>query len=172
MIHFNYSIEEFDFVLLSKQSGNPKEKQRFLILANLQDGKKQADIADMFKISLSTVKRTVRRFKEHGPCGLNDRPRSGAPVKLPYSEHEDFKAYILHLQQEMPGGRLTGYDVQEILLNERDTACSLSAVYNLMHRLNLSWISCRSRRPEQDEQVQEDFKKLRRTGCGPSSGRY
>ena len=104
MIEFNCSIEESDFVLLSKQSRNPREKQRLLIPANLRDGKKQAGIADMFRISLSTARRTLRRFKKHGPCGLNDRPRSGAPAELPHSEHKDFKAYILRLQQEMPGG--------------------------------------------------------------------
>lgn len=159
MMPDKYSLEDFDFVALSKQSRDPKEKQRLLILANLQDGKKQVDIADMLKISVPTVKRTLRRFKESGLDDLSDRPRSGAPIKLPPSEHTAFKEHILQLQRELPGGRLTGYDVLDVLKKEWRVKCSLSTAYNLMHALNLSWISCRSRHPKQDEEVQEAFKK-------------
>ena len=159
MIPYKYPLEDFDFVTLSKQSRNPREKQRLLILANLQDGKKQADIADMLKVSVPTIKRTLRRFKEFGVDELNDRPRSGAPTKLPASEYVAVKKYILQLQRELPGGRITGYDVHEILEKKWNVKCSLSTTYHLMHMLNLSWISCRSQHPDQDKQAQEDFKK-------------
>lgn len=159
MIPYKYSLEDFDFVALSKQSRNPKEKQRLPVLANLQDGKKQADIADMLKISVSTVKRTPRRFKEFGVDKLSDCPRSGAPAELPLSEHTAFKEHILQLQRELPGGRLTGYDVLDVLEKEWRVKCSLGTVCNLMHALDLSWISCRSRHPKQDEEVREAFKK-------------
>ena len=159
MIPYKYSLEDFDFVALSKQSRDAKEKQRLLILANLQDGKKQADIADMLKISLPTVKRTLRRFKDSGVDDLRDRSRSGAPTKLPPSEYIAFKKHILKFQDELPGGCLTGYDVLNVLEEQWGVKCSLSTAYNLMHALNLSWISCRSRHPKQDEKVQEAFKK-------------
>jgi DNA-binding NarL/FixJ family response regulator len=67
MIPCKYPPEDFDFVALSKQILDPKTKQRLLILADLLDGKKRGDIADMFKVSVSTVKRAPQRFKE---CGL------------------------------------------------------------------------------------------------------
>lgn len=159
MIPYKYSLENFDFVALSKQSPDPREKQRLLILANLQDGKRQADIADMLKISLPTVKRTLRRFKESGVDELRDRPRSGAPAKLPSSEHTAFKEHILQLQQELPGGRMTAYDVPDVSEKKWRVKCSLSTAYNLMHDLDLSRISCRSRHPKQDEEVREAFKK-------------
>lgn len=159
MIPYKYSLEDFDFVALSKQSRDPREKRRLLILANLQDGKRQADIADMLKISVPTVKRAPRRFKESGVDELSDRPRSGAPAKLPPSEHTAFKEHILQLRQEVPGGRLTGYDVLDVPEKKRRVKCSLSTAYNLMHDLDLSRISRRSRHPKQNEEVREAFKK-------------
>ncbi|MCI5222847.1 MAG: transposase [Candidatus Electrothrix sp. AR4] len=158
MIPYKYSLGDFDFVALSKQSRDPRVKQRLFILANLQDGKRQADIADMLKISLPTVKRTLRRFKESGVDELSDRPRSGAPTKLLPSEHAAFKEHILQLQQEAPGGRLTGYDVLDVLKKQWCVKCSLSTAYNLMHTLDLSRIICSSRHPKQAEEMQEAFK--------------
>lgn len=45
MIPYKYSLEDFDFVVLSKQSRDPREKRLLLILADLQD-ERQADIAE------------------------------------------------------------------------------------------------------------------------------
>ncbi|PID44171.1 MAG: hypothetical protein CSB47_11570 [Proteobacteria bacterium] len=58
----HYQLKDYDFVKLSRQSKDPKEKRRLLILANLQDGKTQSAVADSLKISVPTFKRTLRRF--------------------------------------------------------------------------------------------------------------
>lgn len=160
MTPYKYPLDDFDFVTLAKQSRDTKEKERLLVLANIQDGKRQEDIAHMFKISIATVKRTLQRFKKSGTDDLRDRPRSGAPLKLPASKHAAFKEYILKVQDELSGGRITGYDIQDILSEKWGVECSLSTVYSLLHSLNLAWISCRSQHPKQnDRQVLEDFKK-------------
>ena len=65
-----YRLDDYDFVQLSRQSKDPKEKQRLPTLANLQDGKTQAAVADCLKISVPTVKRTLKRFRD---SGLNDQ---------------------------------------------------------------------------------------------------
>ncbi|XOF33581.1 MAG: helix-turn-helix domain-containing protein [Candidatus Electrothrix sp. YB6] len=159
MTPYKYPLEEFDFVALAKQSRDSKEKARLLILANLQDGKGQEVIADMFKIDVSTVKRTLRNFKISGIGDLCDRYRSGAPRKLAKSEHPAVKEYIIQMQENLPGGRITGYDVQQVLLEKWGVVYSLTTVYGLMHSMNLSWITSRSRHPKQDKEVQESFKK-------------
>jgi len=79
-----YSLEDYNFAQLARHCHCAKEKQRYLILANAQDGKPLSSIADSFKVSLSTVNRTLRRFRESGISDLKDRPRSGAPTKLPF----------------------------------------------------------------------------------------
>lgn len=154
-----YALQDFDFVHLAKQSRDAKEKQRLLILANLQDGKTQAVIADTLKVSKDSVKRTLKRFKQSGVSDLKDRPRPGAPSKLEASQHEAVKAFILAQQQDRKGGRLTGYDIQALLEENWQVSYSLAAIYVLLNKLGLSWISSRSCHPKQDKQVQEAFKK-------------
>ena len=155
-----HHLNDYDFAKLARDSRCIKEKQRLLILANVQDGRRRSDIAETLKISLSSVNRTMKRFRESGLNDLKDRPRSGAPLKLSLEQRLAVKDRILVLQQARSGGRLTGEDVQTLLREEWQVSYCLSAVYNLLHALNLSWISCRSRHPKQDSQRQEDFKKL------------
>jgi len=157
---YPYSLNDYDFAQLSRNCRCAKEKQRYLILANAKDGRAHAVIADTFKVSLSTVNRTLKRFRVSGLDDLKDRPRSGAPRKLPDAQHPAVKDRILALQKARVGGRLTGYDIQALLAEEWQGNYGMSAVYSLLASLNLSWISCRSRHPKQDPQRQEAFKKL------------
>lgn len=156
----HYSLDDYDFAQLSRSCRGSKEKQRYLILANAKDGKTHAAIADTFKISRSTVNRTMKRFRETGVSDLKDRPRSGAPTKLTEAQRLAVKDRILTLQKARVGGRLTGYDIQALIAEEWQVHYCLSAVYELLATLNLSWISCRSRHPKQDPERQEAFKKL------------
>ena len=62
------------------------------------------------------------------------------------------------------GGRITGKQLHKIVCKEFSVNCSLKTIYNTLHRLNLSWISCRSKHPKSDIEVQELYKKLCRSG--------
>jgi len=155
-----YRLEDYDFVKLFRQSKDRKEKQRLLILANLQDGKTQRVVADSLKTSLSTVRRTLKRFKQSGLSDLKDHLHPGAPSKLTDAELSELKATILEQQQKRVGGRITGYDVQALLAEKWQTDYCLSATYTLLAKLNLSWISSRSRHPKQNPEQQADFKKV------------
>lgn len=155
-----YFLNDYDFAQLARYSRCVKEKQRLLILANLKDGKRRSDIASTLKTSRSSIERTIGRFRQSGLDDLKDRARSGAPPKLDPAEHLAVKDRIQTLQAARSGGRLTGEDIQALLAQEWHVNYCLSAVYKLLHTLNLSWISCRSRHPKQDLTQQEDFKKL------------
>ena len=155
-----YQLEDYDFVKLSRQSKDPKEKQRLLVLANLQDGKMQSVVADSFKISVPTVKRTLRRFKDSGLSDLKDHPHPGVSAKLTDAQMLELKTMILEQQEQRVGGRITGYDIQALIAEKWQIPYGLSTVYTLLAKLNLSWISSRSRHPKQDPDAQADFKKL------------
>jgi len=155
-----YQLDDYDFVKLSRQSKDPKEKQRLLTLANLQDGKTQAAVADSLKISVPTVKRTLKRFRDSGLNDLKDHPHPGVSAKLTDAEMQELKAAILEQQAQRVGGRITGYDIQALIEERWAVAYGLSTVYTLLAKLNLSWISSRSRHPKQSAEKQADFKKL------------
>lgn len=156
-----YHLNDFDFAALSKQSKDTREQMRLLMLAHLKEGKTQVAIADMLKVDKQQVKLTLRRFKESGITDLKRRksPLAGAQPKIPKSEYAAIKKRILEAQSAREGGRLTGYDVKDMLNEHWKISCSLSSVYNLLSDLNLSWVSSRSRHPKQDPVQQEDFKK-------------
>ena len=73
---------------------------------------------------------------------------------------QELKAAILEQQEQRLGGRMTGYDIQALIEERWEVAYGLSTVYTLLARLNLSWISSRSRHPKQNPEQQADFKKL------------
>ncbi len=154
-----YQLEDYDFVKLSRQSKDPKEKRRLLILAHLQEGKTQSTVADSLKISVSTVKRTLRRFKDSGLSDLKNHAHPGAPAKLTEAEMSELKEAILEQQALRAGGRMTGYDIQAYIEKRWAVSYGLSTVYTLLAKLNLSWISSRSRHPKQSVEQQAGFKK-------------
>lgn len=155
-----YRLDDYDFVQLSRQSKDPKEKQRLLTLANLQDGKTQAVVADSLKISVPTVKRTLKRFRDSGLNDLKDHDHPGAPAKLTEAQMLELKTVVLDTQAQRVGGRITGYDIQALIEDRWEVNYGLSTVYTLLAKLNLSWISSRSRHPKQSAEAQADFKKL------------
>lgn len=159
MIPTKYNLLDFDFVDLSRRESKPKTRIRLLILAHLKEGKTQALTAEALKTSPATVKRTYKRFKDSGVLGLDDLPKTGANFKLPKDQHEEFKKYILERQEQREGGRLTGYDIQEIIQDKWNVTYTVGGVYRLLHHLKLSCISSRSKHPKQDEEAQETFKK-------------
>ena len=121
-----YSLKDYDFACLAKRSRDNKEKRRYLILLNLQSGKKRSLIADRLNISEPTIKRTLKRFRETGAENMKDLPRSGAPSKLPRDQFEAVKTHLLAQQANRPGGRLTGYDVQAMLAEKWQVTYSLA----------------------------------------------
>ena len=128
-------------------------------MMHLQAGKEYDEIALYLGVSKETVKDWIKRFRKDGLEGLKESPRSGAKRKLLRSQNAEFKASVLALQEEREGGRITGMDIQTLLQDKFQVNCVLSSVYNYLHRVDLSWITVRSKHPKQDQDKQDAFKK-------------
>ena len=72
-----------------------------------------------------------------------------------------YREYIKSNSIKAQGGRLKATDIVKYINNEFNVNYSIQNVYRLLHQLNFSWITSRSRHPKQSEKVQEDFKKIR-----------
>ena len=70
------------------------------------------------------------------------------------------KTLLTKLSTDDTGGRITGKQLQSIIMAEFSIKCCLRTVYNILHRLNFSWISSRSKHPKSDMEVQELYKKF------------
>jgi len=129
-------------------------------MAYLQEGREYYEIAQFLCVSAETVQKWVKRFKASGLEGLRESPRSGAKRKLKENQEIDFKKAVIALQENRSGGRITGHDIQFLLEEQLQVKCCLNSVYNLMNRLDLVWITVRSKHPKQSQEKQDNFKKI------------
>jgi transposase len=149
----------YDFHSLAKTEPHPRTRIRFLGMAHLQDGLAYQEIATALRIPKITVQGWVQRFKTEGLDGLRESPRSGAKRKLAADQEAEFKDAVVRLQEQRSGGRITGHDIKALLEEQFQVICCLNSVYNLLARLNIVWITVRSKHPKQSQASQDTFKK-------------
>ena len=77
---------------------------RETMLARLQAGQHQADVAQAMGVSLTTVKKWLRRYRQEGLAGLQDR--SSRPQHSPRALREALRRRIIALRQQRRTGRL------------------------------------------------------------------
>src|ERR1700683_1410739 len=78
-------------------------KGRELMLARLQAGQHQIDVAQAMGISLTTVKKWVRRYRAEGAAGLLDR--SSRPARCRRQLSAGMQAQIIELRRQRRTGR-------------------------------------------------------------------
>ncbi len=152
-------LASIDFFQLAKKESHPKTHIRFLALGHLQSGKTKNEVAHMFQISLTALRKWLLRFLTGGVDGLRAKPGRGRKRKLLPEQEEEFRQQVEQLQEHRDGGRIRGQDVQVLLKEKFCIDHALPSVYHVLERCGLSWISARSKHPKSDPVAQEDFKK-------------
>lgn len=153
------SIHDIDFQKFAKTASHPRERMRYLAFAHIRDGKSNSEIALMLKINRMTITDWIKKFNKEGIEGLKEKEGRGAKQKLNKSEHDAFRKAVLELQDSKQGGRIKGKDVLKLMKDKFDINCTLKSVYNALHRVDLVWISGRSKHPKHNPEAQEAFKK-------------
>lgn len=154
------SLKEIDFDLLARKTTNARLRIRYLALAHFKEGKSRYQIADLLKVSRTSVNLWVSAFLEHGLTGLNEKPRSGRPFRLTKQQRALLTRYVESNAVKEGGGRLQGADIQIYILEQFGVEYELSNIYRLLDKLGFSWITSRSKHPKQSEAQQAAFKKL------------
>ena len=132
---------------------------RYLAFAHMHDGKSNSEIARMLKVNRMTLSDWIKKFNREGIDGLKEKKGRGAKRKLNILEEESFRKSVLELQENKKGGRIKGKDVLKLMEEKFDVRCTLKSVYNALHRVDLVWISGRSKHPKADPEAQFAFKK-------------
>ncbi len=153
------TFHEHQFLLLMKKEPNPRNRFRLLAMHHLQQGKDLQCVAEIVQHHWKTVQSWLRRFRESGLDGLLESPRSGAPKKITAVAEKRLYDKVSALSKSKTGGYITGPELQKLLIEECGVKCSLKTVYNTLHRLKFSWITCRSMHPQSNPDVQEAYKK-------------
>lgn len=151
-------IQEFDFKLEYKNERNPVIKIKFLALHHLQSGMLLKDVANVILYDESAIRRWIRSFIDFDYEGLIEREGRVSKPRLPCEQEEIFKIELDLLHEEKNGGRITVDDIQLLLLNKFDCNYSRSGIYTLLDRINIVWISGRSKHPKSSQETMELFK--------------
>lgn len=118
-----------------------------LLAAEGEDGHELEgdEIANRLGRSPRFVDQWLARYRIGGVAALQPGKAKGQPPKLPVEHHQVFKARLLAGPTEADGGvcTLRGVDAQRILAREYGVEMSISGVYELMRRLNLSCLKPR-----------------------------
>ena len=152
-------IEQYDFDKLSKTTGSPRERRRFLAFAHIREGKTFTAAADSVRVQLRSLMKWIKRFRLDGFEGLKDKPGRGAKKLLSLEHRANFRQAVLDLQEKKVGGRIRGSDVLDLMRMKYGIDPSLSTVYSTLKSVGLVWISGRSIHPKADIEAQEAFKK-------------
>lgn len=149
-----------DFKRLSKTTGSPRERLRYIAFSHLQAGSTYREAAEAVCVAQRTVATWVEKYAKYGIASLkDDPPRSGRKPLLPIKHYREFKNAILNLTKTRTGGRIRGHDVVLLLAKKFGVTCSLSATYTTLHRVGFVWITGRSQHPKSKPKAQLLFKK-------------
>jgi len=159
----HHSAEELE----SLARGQPRAAvwRRFRAVTLAHAGQTAEAIAAALGCTARAVQKWITRYNRGGPAALADRPGRGRKPKLDPAEHE-------RLRQRIEAGpwpedgvcAFHGPDVRRLLHDEFGVELSEQAVYDLLHRLDLSSLMPRPAHRKSDPAAQEAFKK------GPPSG--
>lgn len=148
----------FDFKRACRKERDGRMRTRLLALAYLKSGMQLKDVASFTFSSEVSIRKWAKAFAEGGYTALIEQAGRGRQKKLLKALEAQVKNDILELQQNREGGRIIGKDVQTLLLEKYGIKYCLNSTYILMDRLNLSWISCRSKHPKTSQEAIDTFK--------------
>ena len=99
-------------------------------------------------------------YLDNGLEGLQEKPHSGRPHRLTDEQKSQLKEYVIEHAVNESCGRLQAKDIGFYIESNFNTSYKKSALYQLLHDMGLSWITTRSKDPNQSVEVQEAFKKF------------
>ena len=152
-------LSEEELIKAAKKEKKTRLSRRLQALSLLKQGWKIRDIATAMLVTVRTVENWINRYNLNGIDGLQDKPKSGAPMKLK-NEIEFSKRVDAGVDLKKDKVCVFyGKEFQRILKNEFNAEYSLSGVYLLLHRFGFSSLKPRQSHPKADKSAQEDFKK-------------
>jgi transposase len=133
-----------------------------LLIANLLDGMEWAEAAVAVGLCRAVAYEWHNRYEEEGVAGLRDRRRPGRTPKVSKDVGAALKARLVAGADLERDGVVAfrGVDAQSLLKEHHGLDLSLSAVYKVLHREKLSWLTPRPRHRKSDSQKQAEFSQL------------
>jgi transposase len=160
-IKFPQGFMEIDFHRYYQITPCARGRMRCLAMLHLQRGKTIEEVSEIVQQSRVSISHWLRWLREEGEIErlVGYVKGRGGKSKISSIDEETIRLTIEKLSKEKKGGRITGKDIQKMIKEKWDIEYALSSIYVLLKRLKLVWITSRSKHPQMDEKIQEDFKK-------------
>lgn len=150
---------DYDFINLYRVEQNSKNKIRLLAMAHLKEGRGLQATGKILKIHWKTIQTWLQNFRKAGIKGLYIKNTRYKAPKITNEIKDWIAEFMEKLYSDEVGGSITGKQLLVIVKDHFNVECCLQTIYNTLHSLNLSWISCRSKHPKSNLEVQELYKK-------------
>lgn len=134
------------------------ERERLHCVLLKQEGRSSKEIAAFFRKREDWVRRTVRRYNEHGPDAMKDGRRNNGSSRL--LDDAAMASLDAALQQPHPdGGLWSGPKVAAWIAENVGVDCTNRTGWAYLKRLGYSIQRPRPKHPDADPEAQEAFKK-------------
>jgi len=168
--HTPQDVQRLTELVAAEQDAKQRDRYRAALLAltGRADGGARPmyreEIAATLSRSRQFIDEWVGRYRDGGVDALVPRKQPGRARRLD-AEQERKLCATLDAGPDEASGRsaFTGRDVQALVASCFGKAYSLNGVYQLLHRLEYSWLMPRPRHPKADAAAEEAFKKKRTT---------
>jgi transposase len=145
---------------LIRRESNAKQRDRYRMALLAIEGREKLEIASVLGVARSTVEFWAYRYRDGGIAALTPKPYGGSKPKLTGEQAEAFKERFANGPKPHDGVcTLRGKDAQQILNEEFGVNYSLSAVYDVLHRLKFSCLKPRPKHEKNDPEQMEQFKR-------------
>jgi transposase len=91
---------------------------------------------------------------------LSIKKGRGRKARIKTNKKAEFNQYVIQLQEERDGGRIIGEDIVSMVEEKYSESYSVSGIYKLLKRMNMSWVSARSIHTKTNPGAQEALKRL------------
>ena len=153
-------FKSFPFLEYYKKNRSMKYILRCLACHYIQEGKSYKKISKIIKYSSQTIGEWVKTYNEGGiDKMLSIRKCRGRKARIANDKKNEFNKLVVKLQEDRSGGRIIGEDIVNMIEEKYNESYSVSGVYKLLKRMDMSWVSARSIHTKSDLEVQETFKK-------------
>ena len=118
------------------------------------------EVSRIVKYSRQTIGEWLKMYNEGGVDKmLSIKKGRGRKARIKSDKKAEFNQYVMQLQEDRDGGRIIGEDIVSMVEEKYNESYSVSGVYKLLKRMNMSWVSARSIHTKTNPGTQEAFKK-------------
>lgn len=159
-LELSEGFKNADFYKFYRKERKGYAKIRLLAMHHVQRGHSTQRVAQMVGYPRQTIWEWIQWYEGGGMARLQSRPHNrGRRTKLTPDQEAKLKDEVAKLQEARSGGRITGEEITQHIEKAWGVSFAPGSIYTVLKRLDLVWITGRSRHPKADPKTQEVFKK-------------